>query len=66
MQTVGVLLQMITTMMNTQQTVLLDFQELGGIKDVTTLISMVNTIMEHMSHTLMGSTGIISKAIMSH
>ena len=64
---VRVFLQMTTTMMiTTQEAALYPIQELGGIAHVTALISMVNTIMEHMSLTLMVSTGFISKVIMSH
>ena len=66
-QMVRVFLQTITTMMiTTQEAALYPIQELGGIEYVMALISMVNTIMEHMSHTLMGSTGNSSKVIMSH
>ena len=66
-QIVRVFLQMTTTMMiTTQEAALYPIQELGGMAHVTALISMVNTITEHMSHTLTGSTGILSKVIVSH
>ena len=66
-QMVRVFLQMTTTMMiTTQEAALYPIRELGGMAYVTTLTSMVNTIMEHMSLTLTGSTGILSKVIVSH
>ena len=66
-QMVRVFLQMTTTMMfTTQEAALYIIQELGGIVHVMALISMVNIIMEHISHMLTGSTGIISKVITSH